>query len=559
MTPFRHNNKKKKKFNYASAKMSTIELLPTESLVKIFNHLSNQDLMNAAKACKKLNQVIIDFMPIRYPSIRIDFQHLNYNKVQKFTYKDGQRDFNCLLETNRLYQNYIITNFNKEHTDRLGNKWLQLFKKQINARCIRIKSDCIDLRQLSSLIKLTHRLVYIEIDGYRIAKLDEPLDDSDVATLPSLKHLKLHSFLDTSPQIFKIFNECKTLKSISLSSLFFINKKIKSINDFIVHQRALEQLELIGLDSHSALFSYDSLQDVKFKLKKLNVEYNGYSFHLEKFAAFFVKQKSFKEVKLSFDLRNSLNHAEDEKVCDAMVRHLMTLRHLASVNLLVNKCTLKEAATFIHNNKSVTKLVFENESRGNNDMLIGLLRCLPNLNHLELACEYSDDILANLSQLMHLRHLKITDYYQGLLKSIKCADSLQSISLQYAYAKNTGGDWLDFLRNNPNIKRIRIHHSIDFIDDAIVDIITGACNNLEHFEMSDSTSKCLTEDAFRIFQKNCKNLKFLKLTEKPCKSDDNKHQSFHDLLANVKCVMSFYVICIVIFVVLVVLMWQGKI
>jgi hypothetical protein len=126
-----------------------IDQLPTESLVKIFSCLNSTDLISAAKTCKTFNRVVMDFMPIRYPSIRIDFQFLNYSKVQKFTYKDnrGERDFNCLLETTRLYQNYILMNFNKEHTDRLGSKWLQLFKKQINARCIRIKADCMDLPQ----------------------------------------------------------------------------------------------------------------------------------------------------------------------------------------------------------------------------------------------------------------------------------------------------------------------------------------------------------------------------------------------------------------------------
>ncbi|CRK99465.1 CLUMA_CG012714, isoform A [Clunio marinus] len=536
----------------------TVELLPTESLVLIFNHLNSRDLLSAAKSCKKFNQVIIDFLPIKYPSIRIDFQYLNYNKVQRFTYKDD-RDFNILLETNRLYHNYILINFNKEHTDRLGNKWLQLFKKQINARCIRIKSDCMDLKQLSNLIKLTHRLVFVEIDGYRTAKMDEPLDDSDVASLPSLKHLKIHSFLDTSPQIFKIFQDCKTLKSISLSSLFFINKKIKSINDFILNQRALEQLELIGLDSHSALFSYESLNDVKFKLEKINIEYNGYSLNLEKFSTFFCHQKLFKEVKLALDLRNSLHHAHDEKLCDEMIRHIMTMDHLLSVNLLVNKCSLKDSEKFQFNNRSITKLVFENESRGNNNLLVSLLHCLPNLTHLELACDYSDDVLNQLPQLIKLKNLKITDYFQGLLKSIKCSEYFESISLQYCYTKNSGSDWLEFLRNNTNIKRIHIHHSIDFIDDTIVDIITSACPNLEDFQMTDSTAKNITENAYRCFQKNCKNLKFLKLTNKPSQMTLNKHQSFHDLLANVKCIISFYIICIIGFVVLVVLMWQGKI
>jgi F-box-like len=540
--------------------MLQIDGLPTESLVKIFSFLSSQELLRAAKTCKTFHRIVSDFMPIRYPSIRIDFQYLNYNKVQKFTYKDnrGERDFNCLLETTQLYQNYIFINFNKEHTDRLGNKWLQLFKKQINARCIRIKSDCIDLQQLSNLIKLTHRLVFIEIDGYRIAKMDEPFNET-ASHIPSLKHLKIHSFLDTNPHIFKIFHDCRNLKSISLSSLFFINKKIKSINDFILHQRALEQLELIGLDSHNALFTVETMNDVKFKLKKINCEFNGYSFNLEKFSEFFCRQKSFKEVKLSFDLRNSSLHAQDEKHCDAIFRHIMTCDHLSSLDLLVNKCSLQEAETFSYNNNFITKLAFENESRGSNDLLVALLRCLPNLSHLELACEYSDDVLAQLPQLINLRHLKITDYFQGLLKNIKCADTLESISLQYCYTKHSGGDWLEFLRNHPNIKKIHIHHSIDFIDDATVDIISAADPKLEHFEMTDSTAKLLTEDAYRIFAKNCKNMRFLKLTEKPCPTSQNKNQSFHDLLANVKCVMSFYIICIIGFVWLVILMWTGKI
>jgi hypothetical protein len=540
------------------------ENLPTESLIRIFKFLPSRDLLNASQTCRKFNQIIMDFMPIKYPSIRIDFQYLNYSKIQKFTYKirsNEERDFNCLIETTRHYQNYILVNFNKEHTDRLGNKWLMLFKKQINARCIRIKSDCMDLQQLSNLVKLTHRLVYMEIDGYRIAaKMDEPLDESDRAHLPSLKHLKIHSFLDTSTQIFKIFHDCKQLQTISLSSLFFINKKIKSINDFILQQRLLEQLELIGLDSHNALFEPSSHQHAKFKLKKINCDYNGYSFNLDNFTTIFLSQRSFREVKLAIDLRNSVNHDHDEKLCDSMIRHTMTsCPHLTSLNLLINKFTLRETETFVYNNNSITKLVFENESRGSNELLVPLLRSLPNLIHLELAGDYSDDLLEILPTLINLNHLKITDYYQGLLKKVRCVDTLESISLQYCYAKNTGSDWLEFLQNHPKIKKIHVHHTIDFIDDAIVDIITVGAPYLESFRMTDSTSKTLTENAYKIFEKNCKNLKTLKLVERVAKSNENKHQSLHDFLANVQCVIGFYLICIFGFIVLVVLMIMGTI
>lgn len=537
-----------------------IEQLPTASLVKIFNLTSPADLANVAQCSKKLNQVITEFMCVKYPSIRIDFQYLNYNKVQKFTYKDGsQRDFNALLDSPRHYQNYVLLNFNKEHTDRLGNKWLQLFKKQINTRCLKIKSDCMDLQQLSNLMKLTHRLVYLQIDGYRIAKMDSPLDGSDVASLPCLKHLKVHSFLDTSPQIFMIFQSVRGLKTISLSALVMVNKKIKSINDFIFNQRALEQLELIGLDSQNALFDYDALDDIRFKLKKLNIEYNGYSVNLEKFAAFFCHQRALKEIKLALDLRHSLHHAQDMRFCDEMMRHLMTLDHLATLNILVNKYTLKNVEAFNFCNKRVSKLIFENESRDNNDLLVALLKSFPNLRHLELAVDYSDDVLLQLPQLIHLNHLKLTDYHQGLLKLIKCAESLNSISLQYCYTKHSGPDWLEFLRNNPNVRKIHIHHSIDFMDDAIINIISAACPNLEYFSMTDSTANNLSTEAYKIFQRNCPNMKLLKLTDKPNGVSLNKNQSFHDLLANIKCVIFFYVICIILFILLIVLMWKGLI
>lgn len=181
-----------------------MEQLPTNILVKIFDHLGKRDLIVLSCTCRRFLEVTTDFMALSYPPIRIDFDQLYYNKIQKFSYKDG-KDFNVLIETPRNYQNYIFMNFNKEHTDRLGNKWLQLFKRQMNARTIRIKSDCMDPLQLIKLLKMTHRLIYLEIDGYRLAKIMEPIEDSDiVAKLPSLKHLKIHSFLDATPTLFKV-------------------------------------------------------------------------------------------------------------------------------------------------------------------------------------------------------------------------------------------------------------------------------------------------------------------------------------------------------------------
>lgn len=182
-----------------------MEQLPTNILVKIFESLNNFELISLSCTCKKFLEVTTNFMPLKFPPVSVDFQNLYYSKSQKFTYKDG-KDFNVLIETTRNYQNYIFLNFNKEHTDRLGNEWLQLFKRQINARTIRIKSDCMDLYQLCSMLKLTHRLVFLEIDGYRLSQVatKKTIDENDIANLPSLKHLIIQSFLDATPELFMV-------------------------------------------------------------------------------------------------------------------------------------------------------------------------------------------------------------------------------------------------------------------------------------------------------------------------------------------------------------------
>ncbi|CAO1404375.1 unnamed protein product [Diamesa tonsa] len=539
-----------------------MDQLPTESLVKIFTPLDGQSLINASEVCKKFQFVINNFMPIKFPSVRIDFQYLTYSKVHKFSYKDGsskRRDFNCMINGNRMFQNFTLVNLNKEATDRLGNKWLQLFKKQINTRCLRIKSDCMDLNQLSMLMKLTHRLVFLEIDGYRLSKTEQPLDESDVAHLPSLKHLKIKSFLDASAQLFLIFKECKTLKTISLHHLMFTHKKMKSINDFLCHQKALEVLELIDLDSHQLLFTADSTDAIRFQLKKLYFIYNGYSVNFEKFSNFLCHQHELKDIKLTLDLRNSIMQSQDVANSDLLIKHLMTLQNLTTLNILVNKYSMKDIEDFKYKNKKVTTLIFENENRSDNDLLVALLKSFPKLNHLELACEYTDEVLKQLSHLKKLKHLKLTDYYLGLLKNIKCHD-LESISLQYCYAKHAGSDWVDFLKHNKNIKKINIHHSIDFIDDVTIEVITRACPNLEVFQMTDSSSNLLTEIGWKTVRDNCKHIKLLKLTDIPGKKVTQDFKAnFGEFLANVKCVVLFYILCIVLFCLLVVLMWQGTI
>lgn len=178
-----------------------MEQLPTNILVKIFENLPSQELIALSCTCKKFLEITKDFLGIKFPPIRIDFQNLYYNKQNKFTYRDG-KDFNVLIETTRLHQNFVLVNFNKEHTDRLNGKWLKLFKTQINARTIRIKSDCMNLQEFIELIKLTQRLILLEVDGYRL--VDDNVSSTSYALLPSLKHLKLHSFLDMTPKFFEV-------------------------------------------------------------------------------------------------------------------------------------------------------------------------------------------------------------------------------------------------------------------------------------------------------------------------------------------------------------------
>lgn len=77
--------------------------------------------------------------------------------------------------------------------------------------------------------------------------------------------------------------------------------------------------------------------------------------------------------------------------------------------------------------------------------------------------------------------------------------------------------------------------------------------------MRDSVAKNISTEAYKSFQRHCCNLRYLRLTDRPSKRKQNKNQSFHDLLSNIKCVISFYVICIIFFVVLILLMVFEKI
>lgn len=141
-------------------------------------------------------------------------------------------------------------------------------------------------------------------------------------------------------------------------------------------------------------------------------------------------------MKLALDLRNSLNFIEDTKLCHKIIRHSLTLQNLEHFSLLVNRYSIKDLETssvfsVLTPNKFIKKFTFENETRDNNNLLIALLQLMPKLNYLELAVDYDELILTQLPLMKKLRCLKLTDYHQGLLKSIKCTPSLESIFLKY--------------------------------------------------------------------------------------------------------------------------------
>lgn len=270
-------------------------------------------------------------------------------------------------------------------------------------------------------------------------------------------------------------------------------------------------------------------------------------------------------MKLKFDFRNSIQQVQDFDLFEEIIQHCMSLESLSSLNIIVNKYKRKEANSnrlSFKSNTSIRQLCFEDESRDNNKLLIALLKSLyKRLEYLEVACEYDDEMLMQFPHLVKLKHLKLTDYQQGLLKRIKGAENLESLTVKYCYTRNSGSDWLDFLNTHPKINEIQIKHSIDFIDDATIEVITGACGeNLESFIMSDSVARNISEHAIKSFQKNCPNLKYLQLTDpKPSRNVQNKNQSFHDMLANIKCVITFYIVCIIFLVALVLLMVLEKI
>lgn len=144
------------------------------------------------------------------------------------------------------------------------------------------------------------------------------------------------------------------------------------------------------------------------------------------------------QIELTLDLRNSTQHSSDSKQCDEIIyRCLSSLENLKSLSVFVNKYSIKnlEASKFtssvFHMNKC-KKLRYENETRdNNNNLLVLMLQSLPNLNVIKLACDYDEDILMQLPLMTKLKYLQLADYHQGLLKTIKCTETLEGISLKY--------------------------------------------------------------------------------------------------------------------------------
>ena len=133
------NSKKRIRRDKLYALKSEMESIPTNILVKIFEQLNDRELIAISCTCTKFLDVTTNFLAIKYPPVTFDFKYLHYNKLQKFTYAKDAKDFNVLIDTKRLFQNFVLLNFNKEHTDRLGNKWLLVFKKQIKTNKLKIK------------------------------------------------------------------------------------------------------------------------------------------------------------------------------------------------------------------------------------------------------------------------------------------------------------------------------------------------------------------------------------------------------------------------------------
>ena len=178
-----------------------------------------------------------------------------------------------------------------------------------------------------------------------------------------------------------------------------------------------------------------------------------------------------------------------------------------------------------------------------------------------IACEYDEQIVNQLAHCTKLKHLTIKDYQLGLLQKIRSSPGLNSVCLEYCYRNETSQNWLEFLENHPNIRKICINHSIDFLDDNVLEIIAKTCNdNLEYFIVHDCVAKSVTVNGEKSFQRHCPKLKILQLTDnKNIEVTQNNNQKFHNLLANIKCVIFFYLICIILFTTLVFLMIFEKI
>lgn len=530
--------------------------LPTEALIHIFKKLDLADLNRCAETCKKFKEVIQDAPEFaQLISITIDFTGLSYSRHSGFSYKDPKKDFQALLKCNREFQNFYILNINNSNLSRLGNEWLEVFKKFSNSvKNLKVKSD-FRVDALKSMLGLLPNLTTLELDGYRVYKTDQ--NPENLIQFKDLKHLKMKNFQNGS-HVIQIFKNCNNLKTLSLSCVFpkRENLQFDFFDNFLKNQNRLKTLEVYTVDSpEQIMFRKDISEDVMFELTKLVFDYNGYSSNLENFLKFLHTQTDLKTLKLNLSLLNTEGTAlvEECKSCDDLFKFVFSLSRLTTLNVFIDRYSTKDETVFHVINKNVTSLTYEEENRKSNRLLLRLLKVFPNLQSLELAIyHYSDELLSFISTyLKKLEHIKIVGYYNGILSKLDCID-LKSVTVKYGYHKSSQEDWIQFLRHNPNVNKISIENCIDFVDDEIVTIITHNLPLLKHFETIDSYSNNLTENAYKIFHNNCKRLKVLKLTGVAASTNYQTIEEANRI--NVTIVAVFYVVAISFFILIIFLM-----
>lgn len=251
-----------------------MESLPSELIVEIFNYLNFDDLRCLTETCKEFNEIIGNTASL----------------IHKFQLAIERKNNKIELNGSRRYQKLKIwCNNEKVH------KNVQIVGEnvtQINFRNLRIT-----LNDFKKILNYCPNLKHLKF--YNITF--KPYREVHIEPLPKLK-LETLIFYDCDEKILILFKEChiRTLNLQRLRGSQRYDVGFKKFKPFLAQKTELESLEFGALFQNFELFRDESLIDVGFKIKTLQLGFDSdfRSVDVRNFQKFLENQKHLRKLQV---------------------------------------------------------------------------------------------------------------------------------------------------------------------------------------------------------------------------------------------------------------------